>query len=223
MIGLLRDLFSGIVNLLYPALCETCQEKIDTESNAGALCKNCLAKLKTLKPQPGTQYSNIKVWAACEYKGIAKNCIHLFKYNNRQRLSGPLAGLMSDLANKNPFGEKFDLIIPIPLHRSKMRERGFNQAELLAKNMAKSINAPVCVNALKKTKATISQAGLSKTKRFTNLRGTFKITDSDVIYGKDILLVDDVCTTGSTINEAAKVLLKSGAKSVKALVLAKGI
>jgi len=130
---------------------------------------------------------------------------------------------MSDLANKNPFGEKFDLIIPIPLHRSKMRERGFNQAELLAKNMAKSINAPVCVNALKKTKATISQAGLSKTKRFTNLRGTFKITDSDVIYGKDILLVDDVCTTGSTINEAAKVLLKSGAKSVKALVLAKGI
>lgn len=223
MITLLRDLSAGLLNLLYPPLCETCQQKIDTEKDNSPLCKNCLAKIKALKPQPIAQYDYVKVWSVCGYEGLAKDCIHIFKYNNRQMLSAPLADLMSDFVNKNLSDEKFDIIVPIPLHRSKMRERGFNQAELLARDLAKAINTPVCVNILKRIKPTISQTGLSKTKRFTNLRGAFKITDSDAVCNRNILLIDDVCTTGSTLNEAAKTLLKSGAKSVKALVLAKGI
>ena len=223
MITLLRDLSTGLLNLLYPPLCETCQQKINTEKDKIPLCKNCLTKLKALKPQPIAQYDHVRVWSVCGYEGLVKDCVHIFKYNNRQMLSAPLADLMSRFTNENLLDKKFDIIVPIPLHRSKMRERGFNQAELLAKDLAKAINTPVCANALKRIKPTISQTGLSKTKRFTNLRGAFKIDDNNVIYAKSILLIDDVCTTGSTLDEAAKILLKSGAKSVKALVFAKGI
>jgi len=224
MTHFLSDLSKGVLSIIYPALCEICQEKIDTETGYDSLCKDCINKIKTLEPAPRPKCSNnINVWAVCGYEGVAKDCIHLFKYNNRLNLSRPLAGLMSSFTDKNLADKKFDVIIPVPLHKTKMRERGFNQAELLARRLAKNTNCPLCTDAIKRIKPTISQTGLSKTKRFTNIRGAFKITDNNAVGGKNILLIDDVFTTGSTINEAAKTLLKSGAKSVEALVLARGI
>jgi ComF family protein len=159
----------------------------------------------------------------CLYEGTAKNCIHLLKYNSRLKLAAPLGKLMFDFVNKNMDYEDFDMIVPVPLHSSRLRERGFNQAEVLSRKLSGYTKHPVCTNVLKRTKPTLSQTGLSKTKRFTNLQGAFKITKDAFVSGKKVLLVDDVFTTGSTVNEAAKALLKAGAESVDALVLARGI
>lgn len=222
MISFLSGLSKGILNIIYPPLCEACQVKIDPESGYACLCKNCVSKIKILNPPAAiTRCDNIKVWAVCGYEGIAKDCIHLFKYNNRISLSKPLADIMSNFTNKNLADKKFDMIVPVPLHKTKMRERGFNQAELLARRLGKNTNRILCLDAVKRIKPTASQTGLSKTKRFTNLKGAFKITDGGKVSGKRILLIDDVFTTGSTISECAKTLLKAGAKSVSGLVLAK--
>ena len=223
MISYLSDLSKGLLNLIYPCVCEICKTKIQPEAKYNSLCQNCLNQIRLIKPVVSLKRHNIEVWAICVYEGVAKDCIHLFKYNARLNLADPLGRLMSDFINNELSDKRFDTIIPVPLHSIRLRERGFNQAEILAKRIAKHTNHPVCTDALKRIKPTKTQTGLSKTKRFTNLSGAFKITKEDSIREKKILLIDDVFTTGSTINEAAKTLLRAKPKSVEALVLARGI
>jgi ComF family protein len=130
---------------------------------------------------------------------------------------------MADFLNNCVKQDGFDIIVPVPLYPSRFRQRGFNQAELLAKNVALFSGRPLAANAIKRIRPTLAQAGLSKTERFKNTRGAFKVTDAAGVCGKDVLIIDDVLTTGSTISECARALRKAGAKSISALVLAKGM
>jgi len=223
MISYVSDLFKGLLDLVYPPLCEICEAKLESKTKNSGLCGNCLNEIKLINNPTPLKCNDLNVWAVCLYEGTAKKCIHLFKYNSRLNLAAPLSKLMFDFINKNMGCKNFDAIIPVPLHRSRLRERGFNQAEVLARKLSGYTRHSVCTNALKRVKPTLSQTGLCKTKRFTNLQGAFKITKGGFVSGKKILLIDDVFTTGSTINEAAKTLLKAGAESVEALVLARGI
>ena len=219
----IKELASGLLCLVYPFSCEVCEAKIGPDAQYKGLCNSCLCKIRLINQPIFLAYSNIKVIAACAYEGIMKECVHLFKYKASLNLAEPLANLMLDCFNMNIGGKNIDAIIPVPLHRQRLRERGFNQAHALAKRLAKYTGIELRANAVARTKPTKSQTGLSKTKRFTNLRGAFKITKGNLIKGRNILLIDDVFTTGSTIAECARPLLKAGAKSVKGLVLAKGI
>ena len=212
-----------LLDFIYPSICQICAAKITPEDNNRALCRNCLEKIIFIKSTVPFREKNAVIWAVCAYEGIIRKCVHLFKYKAKLSLLKPINQLMSNFINIYLKSEKFDTIIPIPLHRIRLRERGFNQAELLAKEIATSTKLHISLKALKRTKPTLTQAGLSKTERFINLKGAFKINKNSDIEGKHILLIDDVFTTGSTINECAKVLLKAGAKSTDALVLAKGI
>ncbi len=124
---------------------------------------------------------------------------------------------------------KIDLIMPVPLHKKKLRERGFNQAYLLIRNFVKlyqySFDQPpsweIDTISLARIKRTQPQTGFDIEKRKANLKNAFKVVKKKIIYDKHILLIDDVFTTGATCNEAARVLLKHGAKKVDALVLAR--
>jgi ComF family protein len=147
----------------------------------------------------------------------------MFKYNARINLAKPLSQLMINFTNNYLKPGKFDIILPVPLHRNRLRERGFNQSELLAKNLARSTNMPIEPKALRRIKPTIAQAGLSRAKRFANLKAAFRVDKSSAVAGKKLLLIDDVFTTGSTLGECAKALLKAKAESVDALVLARGM
>jgi len=223
MISFLSDLSKGITNLIYPPLCEVCGVKIEPEPKQNSLCETCKNNITLIKPAVALKHNDINIWAVCAYEGVIKHCVHLFKYNARLNLLNALSSLMIDFIKNHLKDKKFDLIIPVPLHGARLRERGFNQAELLAKKISTHISQPLCLKALKRVKPTLTQTGLSKTKRFTNLKGAFKIIRDDFVYNKNILLIDDVFTTGSTIGEAAKTLLEAKAKSVEALVLARGI
>lgn len=177
----------------------------------GRFCRNCREKYK-LKG----------IIIAGHYKfGPLREAIHSYKYNGifaLEKYFQPL--IMARLKNNLPPGEK--IIIPVPLHYKKETERGFNQAERLAKIIATEFKLPLETKILVRTKETDSQMSLKKKERRENIAHAFKIIDQEKIKNKIVLLVDDVATTGLTLNEAAKVLLGAGAKAVWGVVIAQG-
>jgi ComF family protein len=151
------------------------------------------------------------------YEGTLKTLIHMFKYAGVRPLSGPLGRL---LAAALPLEKKWDAIVPMPLHWWKRWQRGFNQSELLARELARRTQLPV-VRALRRRKNTAVQAGLSHAARRQNVAGAFKPSRVGGIEGRKLLLVDDVMTTGATVNAAAAALKRDGAANVTVLTLAR--
>lgn len=116
-----------------------------------------------------------------------------------------------------------DAIVPVPLHPRKQRQREFNQAEYLAKALGKSLNIPVAKRSLRRVKDTSTQTKLSAEARSKNMRGAFAVRDASVFAGKRLVLLDDVFTTGATLDSCAKALRGAGAKDVIALAVARGV
>ena len=151
------------------------------------------------------------------YEDFLQQLIHLFKYGKIETLAAPLSKL---LLRALPREESFDLIQAMPMHWRKKWTRGFNQAEELARPVAKRFGLPLA-NELRRTRYTQAQAGLDQTERQKNLKGSFAVKRPDRVNGKRILLVDDVFTTGATLRAATEALKQAGAARVTALTLAR--
>lgn len=149
------------------------------------------------------------------YDGTLRKLIHLFKYNGMRRLTRPLGALLSDAL---PRDRQFDLVTAVPLHWRRRWQRGYNQAELLGKAIARARGIRVA-NLLRRGSATRAQAGLSNAQRRENVAGAFRARRR--VAGLRILLVDDVMTTGATAGACARALKRAGAKSVSLLTLAR--
>ena len=117
--------------------------------------------------------------------------------------------------------KKYDIIIPVPIHKKRKAQRGYNQTQLIASKISKYVGIKLCDDVLIKSKNTIAQSKLNKNKRKQNIKGAFKILNSEKIQGKNILLFDDIYTTGSTVNECSKILTRAGAKRIGVLTIAK--
>lgn len=155
------------------------------------------------------------------YDGIIKRCIHLFKYQSKLSLIKPLSGLLIDCAHSSINMHEIDLIVPVPLHRSKLRQRQFNQAELLAQSLAKAFSKKLDKKTLTRCESRGTQVNLSGNQRRRNVHNAFGIKNTSRVKDKRILLVDDVFTTGATVNECAKMLIHSKAMSVDVISLAR--
>ncbi len=154
---------------------------------------------------------------------MLRELIHLLKYDRVRPTAGVLGRMASDAVLQliSHFGADRPLVIPVPLHEKKLRERGFNQSELIARAAMKITPAgEVNCSALYRVRPTESQTGLTPQQRRANIRGAFRV-DSDEISGRDILLVDDVFTTGTTASECARVLRKAGAARVWVVTVAR--
>jgi ComF family protein len=153
------------------------------------------------------------------YDGVLRELIHLLKYGQVRPAAPALGRMLASCAAPllAEFGGRPVLLLPVPLHRSKARQRGFNQAALIAREMRKSF-PPGCLelnlSALRRRRATGSQIGLSREQRRRNLQGAFAVERPAEIAGREILLVDDVYTTGTTVSECAHVLRRAGAARV---------
>jgi len=158
------------------------------------------------------------------YEGSLKKAINLLKYHGIKRLSKPLSDI---IFQTNPAPEEFrcgvDTIIPVPLYKKRLRQREFNQSALLAKHMAKSLGVKLILNCLVKIKDTMPQVGLSSKDRIKNIRKAFGIRNQNLIDGKNIVLVDDVFTTGATARECSRVLKNAGAENIYVITLAHGL
>jgi len=151
-------------------------------------------------------------------EGTLRTAIHRFKYSNMRLLAAPLGQLMSQYLLRNQL--PVDVIVPVPLHPHRLRERGYNQAALLAKEMEKALGLPLLEDALVRVRSTIPQVGLSARERRDNVRGAFHWADRS-LEGQRILLVDDVCTTGATLEACSLALREGGVSVVWGLVLAR--
>jgi ComF family protein len=228
-----QSLISQLSNILYPSRCPLCGNSADVFSHApvcglcwseirrytGPSCRVCAlpftsehARLcgQCLKKSP--PFSKVITYGL--YEGSLREAINQFKFHGVRRLSKPLGSLL--LASDLP---AVDAVVPVPVTVRKLRERGFNQSLLLAKIIAKKIRVPLLMDTLLKKKETPPQIGLTARERLMNLRNAFTVKGS--VDAMRLLLVDDVMTTGATVTECSKQLMKAGAEEVIVLTLAR--
>jgi competence protein ComFC len=234
------ELFQAAVSLLYPQVCTVCGGR----TRAGEyLCEGCEAKAiriiapfcqRCSEPFEGaiaaaftcancahrTIHFDAAV-AAYRGRGIVRQIIHDFKYGRQIHLRHLVARwLYAALDDERVRGRGFDLVVPVPLHPTRRRERGFNQASLLAEMLSGRISLP-CKPVLKRVRYTTTQTALDRAERMENLHNAFRLRKNTDVRGLRVLLVDDVLTTGSTLSECARILKRSGAISVYAATAAR--
>ncbi len=203
------DLCAHCISTIRPPDPDSCP-RCGRPSRLGGLCKACQGYDGPL--------SGIRT--ACIYDGVARNAIHSLKYRHRRTLALPLATLLAAELTRRPL--QLHLLVPVPLHPRRLAERGFNQSELLARDLGKRLGIPVatCLERRRETKA---QAGLKATARWANVRGAFGCVDQSSLHGKRIGVVDDVCTTGATLEECARVLHEAGCSAVWGIAVARDL
>ncbi|MEA3369414.1 MAG: ComF family protein [Candidatus Ratteibacteria bacterium] len=220
-------MLSTLLNLLFPSYCLICEKKV--KQSDYPVCQDCLAMIKPLSPaicRVGGPAALAKIFffqarAAGIYEGILKKMIHLFKYKKKTSLARPLSDLLLKFLEGNPLWIKVDYFVPVPLTQRRLRERGFNQAEYLARRLAMSLNIKLSVNNLKRKGSSSSQVKAGREERNKNVAGAFYLAKPEIFRGKKILLIDDVFTTGSTANACARVLREGGSKEVLVLTAAR--
>ncbi len=207
-----NTLYSQLLDLLFPTFCVNCQ------ADGQLLCTRCRNRL-ILTPQMVAVDGVSRTLVAADYQQhVVQVCIKEFKYHNAPQLAEPLARLLIQALELEPTLPDFYLL-PVALHKKRQRQRGYNQSELLAQELHKKFNWPL-IDGLTRTINTSHQAKLSRGQRLDNLQGAFRYK-GESLKGKNILLIDDVVTTGATLREIALTLHTSETASIWALVLAR--
>lgn len=215
-------LAKNLLNLVYPLHCEICEKPLDVLA-AYPVCAFCAGKIRK-HPTPYCQNSSFcfeKAYSAYLYEGIMKELIHKFKYNKRRSLEPLLSSFLTDFVKENKdLLQDIDIITFVPLRYTRLSERAFNQSELLARGSSDKFGITLR-DTLEKVKSTRPQNELTREERLKNLKGSFKVKWDPA--GRSFLLIDDVMTTGATLDECARTLLDNGAKRVRCLTLARGL
>jgi competence protein ComFC len=228
----LKNKLQQLLDILFPSRCagcglrgiELCDRCISTirplgpdscpicglPSKLGGLCMACLRREGYL--------SGIR--SACIYEGVARKAIHHFKYRHRRTLADTLARLLDDELQRKPL--KVDLLVPVPLHPKRLAERGYNQATLLTERLSERLGIPM-LDCLARTKETVSQAKLKAAARRANVRGIFQCVQGTSLNGQRVGVVDDVCTTGATLEDCARALKEAGGGPIWGIVVARDI
>lgn len=202
--------FSSIRMISDPA-CACCGEPFDFAVEKGALCGKCLSD-----PAPYDRACSVMV-----YDDASRRMITSFKYSDRTHLSIVLSQLMS--ARGHELLSACDVIAPVPLHWRRHLMRRYNQSYLLARQLAQKTGKPVMKRLVRRVRYTSQQTGLSRTEREKNVRGAFKVSARANVKDKAVLLIDDVLTTGATIESCARALKKAGAGKVFVLTAARRV
>lgn len=225
-----------LLDLLFPPTCTICKK------NGVALCPACLATIPLLQPpfcwhcssthlsfgqcvecqKHPLQMSGLR--AVSGYQGTVRTCIQALKYDGSTQLAQPLGTVLAHVAIT--YGMQADLLLPVPLHSERQRQRGYNHAQLLSEVCSQHLHIPTYTNILIRTRATTAQVQLAAWERQQNVVGAFACTSdfaTGALRGRRIIIIDDVCTTGATLEACAAVLFAAGAAEVWGLVLARSL
>ncbi len=206
----------NILEIIYPKTCGMCED-----ISKSYLCGKCKLKLKEVLKLNTVVYKN-KYFDSHTYlfKYEEKIRDKLLKYKFRDY--SYLYKFFSEIIINNcNLQNNYDIILPVPIHKKRKQMRGYNQSELIAKEIAKNMNMEYSNRVLIKMVNTVPQSSLNQTQRMSNVMGIYKVINSQIIDQKRILLIDDIFTTGSTVNECAKILKQNGAKTIDVLTIAK--
>ncbi len=209
-------LFENILDIIYPKSCGLCGGLLEFGSE-NVLCRDCNQRLEKADFPFRSGCDGISLFP---YSGEIRKRIIEFKYDGRTGLCSLFGFLMAEAFKKSGMTADFDEVLPVPASKKGFRARGYNQAELMAKEAGKYLNIPVG-SELVRIKETRPQNKLDRDKRAENIKGAFGISGS--VGNKKILLIDDIYTTGSTINECKKTLMSAGAESIFYITAAKTV
>ena len=232
-----KNTLISIDKLFFPPVCLACSERIERVKEV--LCPSCRELLSPIRENyclicgaPMIDYScpycSEKDFvfdiarSAFIYQSPVRELIHNFKYNAFLAPASFFSQAIMEIPEADKFAYNFDLITAVPLHRVRKRERGYNQSELIAKKLAIKWNIPYA-EPVKRYLPTPSQTTLNAEERFNNLKNAFRLKKNADVKGKKIILVDDVFTTGTTVNEVSRVLKEAGASKVAVLTAARAI
>jgi len=205
-----------LINFIFPPRCSGCGVLLPLCAEE-LICSGCLAEIKSAE-LPAVEYSHCRLISSALYTGAAKNLIKEMKFRNTRSCAGILARVMTDSFIKHSGGFSPGIIIPVPLHKSRKNERGYNQSALIAKRVSKLLKIPFSSSLMRRIRNTPSQRGLHPDERIKNVKGAFAVRGK---IPATVLLIDDVATTGATVNECAATLKASGAARVASLTFAK--
>ncbi len=215
---LTRGYFADFLSLLFPQLCDACNENLSRQEKL--ICTNCLYNLPYTNFHQQTDHVvarqfwgkiNLESSYALFYfakGGKVQRLMHHLKYKNKPQIGNLLGEIAGRQLISNDKFKTVDIIIPVPLHHSRMRKRGYNQSERFASGLAQKLSAIVSVNNLVRTRATETQTQKSRFSRFENVKSVFAVNNPEELKGKHILLVDDIMTTGSTLESCGNILLE---------------
>ena len=249
----MRQVAVNLFSVLFPSDCRICGEPL-FELSRLPVCRECLAAIRpigeevcsicgerlfspyALESATGEARCGMclriaplfaRAVAYGSYEAGLRDLIHLLKFEGVRPASAVLGRMLAEAISKleAPVSSSEIIVVPVPLHRTKRRQRGFNQAELIAraalKNLADPARFPLYPRALERKRETASQVGLTSHQRRANLRGAFVVALPQNVKDKEVLLVDDVYTTGATVSECARVLLRAGASKVYVATVAR--
>ncbi len=210
--GLCADCFNEITFISKP-YCEHCGLPLASENTIGKFCGNCLRNPKSVFRM---------CRSAVAYDEHSKPLILNFKFNDRTENAAFLAKWLR-LGGKDIFAQQVDVIVPVPLHYTRLIKRRYNQSVLLARELSKLVGIPCDCRSVVRHRKTKPQVEFSGHERIRNVKNAFSVKYPENLKGKRVVLIDDVMTTGSTLKECAKVILQAGAKSVDTLTVARVI
>jgi ComF family protein len=238
--GALTASFRLALDVTLPQLCPSCREPL---GDGAGLCATCWSKLSMIEPpycarlgipftyDPGPGLLSMeaianppaydRARAAVRYDDVARTLVHAYKYGDRLDLAHLMGGWMVRAGRE--LLEEADGLVPVPLHWRRLWARRFNQSAALAGAISSSAKVPVLHGALKRVRATVQQVGLSKSERADNVQGAFRVP-ADLkaeVAGRRLVLIDDVLTSGATVDTCARALLRAGAAHVDVLVFAR--
>jgi len=237
----------ALFSLLFPSPCRVCQGPLT--SHRSLICGTCWDGIRRIEgpicPRCGIPFPSAESQAYtpqflcgdCRleeppfhqarsvgyYEGTLREAIHLFKFGKREEMGRHLGGLMVDHFPEDWDLSSIDLLLPIPLHPRRRWERGFNQSLILGERIAKAYDIKLEGHVLARSRPTLPQSDLPLAEKFANLKGAFQVRKREEVEGKNILLVDDIYTSGATAQEASKTLLKAGAEKVLVYTLARSV
>jgi len=240
---MLMRLLRGLVDIIWPKNCFICKRSLGSAAVNNVVCLQCWSKVKRNSPPfchfcgRHLEKQNLakgvcaacirrqpyfdRAFSPCQYDGVIKELIHAFKYKGKEYLGTTLSRPMLEFIREyNVPMDLIDLVIPVPLHKTRLREREFNQAYILSKCIARQFNKKVLDNRLLRFRYTKPQVKLLPRQRLENVRESFRTPKNGSLKNKNILLVDDVLTTGQTASWAAYALKQAGANIVFVLTIA---
>jgi ComF family protein len=226
-------MFDDLLSLLFPQSCYACDGALARGEKY--ICTKCSVKLPytdvhvhgatELNPLQRRFWGKVPVRFAFAYlhfmpKGRVQRLLHKLKYKGAQELGEHLGQRYGSLLSDHRYPEQFDLVVPVPLHKYKLRRRGYNQAESFAKGLAEAMQLPHHGNAMYRAIDTSTQTSKSRLDRWQNVEQVFQVQRPELVQGKRVLLVDDVMTTGATLEACAVALLAAGAAEVSVATIA---
>lgn len=216
----LAKMLETLLDWVFPPKCGGCGQ------SGQWLCAQCLAQVNYVNSSPGARtiaathpglHAALRsVHSVAWFEGPLRSAIHNFKYNGQRVLAGPLANLL--VRDWERVRLPVDTIVGVPLHPQRQKERGYNQSHLLAAEFSRATGIPSANHALRRVRHTLPQVTLTAAERWQNVQGAFQ-GEPSVLAGKSILLIDDVCTTGATLEACARAALDAGARAVWAMTV----